>query len=636
MIYKSEASQTEIYSLWQCGNVDGVWKITSAPIEGWKDVTFAVMLPSDAVITRAWVEAKLSEQPKGGIDYFRVNGQDVPESGEVAVSLTTGSAVFTARFVYKSNGEIVETEGYHYGTATIEKPTLYVEYTEAGAGGDDSGGSGGGDSGDDSGGGSDDGSVPALVQQVKSLRLPRLLDADLREKARLHCSALSVTENVDPLSTAEMTLPHNAAAVNVDDYVEIFTPYGSAGIYRVYQTTETVLKNRRCALRHGIVTLADDLVLEGNAITAPVAEVFASLFGMQTITMWQMGDCAVPSDLEIVLERNHQTLLHAFTDLTSKLPDGYAWQFDQRTRPWKAHLRAMPTDDACEFRMSRDITGMTIRIDRDSQCTRVYAYGAGEGSDRIGLTNLIGTPYLDAEGADKVIAKAITNEDVYDALTLRTVAEKYLERHKDPTVSIDIDAANLYRQTGLTLDKFQLGMVCRVPLPMLKRTIREKVISIRWRDLIKSPDAVTATLANRLRTMSDEMADLMREATNSKLIGGTVESKTTTNNSSSVTQGKSLVHYFDITGYGNTLAVLVDYTPAGECRINVDSTWDEDGPVYLDHEEVKDGHVNILKYLTSDENGVPKQGQHSVQFFARGTGTISVHSEVTVKTVEKR
>lgn len=273
---------------------------------------------------------------------------------------------------------------------------------------------------------------------------------------------------------------------------------------------------------------------------------------------------------------------------------------------------------------------MTIRIDRDSQCTRVYAFGAGEGDERIGLTSLIGTPYVDALGADRIIAKTITNDEVFDALTLKSVADKYLERHKDPTVSIEVDAANVYRMTGLTMDKFHLGKMCRVPLPTLGKTIREKVISIRWKDLIKSPDAVTATLANRLRTVSDEMADLLREATNGKLIGGTVESKTTENNNDSVTQGSSLVHYFDIKGYGNTLAVIAEYTPAGDCRLNVDGKKD------VPNDEAEDGRVDVLRYLESDGNGVPLQGQHFVQYFAKGTGTLSVHSEVTVKTIEKR
>ena len=612
-IYKHESAQLLLDSNWTCAKVNGAWKVTSGPYEAVQTVQFPVQLPSGAVIAKAWIEAKAATSPLGGIRYLRVNGEDVPSSGEVEISLSAADTSFTAVFSFLGWGAVINEEGTHYGSLRIDAPTLYVDYVDTASG--ESGGSSG---------------ATTASAAANGLRLPRLLDATMRERARLHCTSLSVTENVDPLSTAEMTVPHNAPEVNVDDFVEIFTPYGSAGVYRVYQTSEAVLKNRKCSLRHGIVTLADDIVEEGNAIAAPVAQVFASLFAMQTTPLWVLGECEVPDDLEIVLERNHQTILHAFTDLTAKLPDGYAWQFDQTSLPWRAHLRNMSLEDACEFRLSRDITGMTIRIDRDSQCTRVYAFGAGEGDERIGLTSLIGTPYVDALGADRIISKTITNDEVFDALTLKSVADKYLERHKDPTVSIEVDAANVYRMTGMTMDKFHLGKMCRVPLPTLGKTIREKVISIRWKDLIKTPDAVTATLANRLRTVSDEMADLLREATNGKLIGGVVNEDTTEYNNGNVTQSSSLEHHFDITGYGNTLSVRVKFKPAGQCRLNVDSLVD------VPADEAESGSVDILKYLKHDENGVPLVGGHYVNFFKIGTGTIAVNSKITVKTIEKR
>ena len=43
-----------------------------------------------------------------------------------------------------------------------------------------------------------------------SIRLPRLLDANLQETARLHPLRLSVDLRLDPLSTAEMVLPANS------------------------------------------------------------------------------------------------------------------------------------------------------------------------------------------------------------------------------------------------------------------------------------------------------------------------------------------------------------------------------------------------------------------------------------------
>lgn len=616
-VYKITLEQIRLSSPWKCGkkvdatHPEGYWAIVQGPTEASASVSFAIDLPADAIIARAWIHAKAVSSPLGGIEYFRINGENVPASGEFDIDITVSDTSFAALFAFRSWGVVFSDESNHYGDLWIE-PALYVDYVTT---------SSGGSGGDDTAG---------AASAAKDLRLPRLLGDDFREIARLNCTSLSMELNIDPLSTAEMVLPKGSPMVEVDAFVELYTPYGSAGIFRVAQTDETVGYSTSCSLRHGIITLADDLVTAGNAISAPVAQVFASLLAMQTNPLWVMGECEVEEDLEIVLERNYQTILAAYTDLTSKLPPEYMWDFDQTGVPWRANLRKMPEDDSCEFRMTRNVKSLVISTDRDTQCTRVYAFGAGEGDERIGLTGLIGTPYLDAEGADRVIAKSITNEDIYDALTLKDVAERYLERHKNPDVSVRVNGVDLYKLTGMTFDKFHMGKICRVPLPSSGRVVREKVVSIAWHDVIGSPSDVTATLATRLREASDELADLMREATNSKLIGGTVEESKTEYNNSNVTQSSSLVHEFDITGYGNALTVRVDYTPAGRCLLLVDS--EKEVPA----NEAEDGSVDILRYLKSDENGVPIVGRHNVQFFAIGTATLSVHSEVTVKTIEKR
>lgn len=618
-MYINQQASFNLVSTWWCNKIygpeypNGKWAIVSGPTEGSQTVTFPVALPAGAIVARAWIDVTFTSSPKGGVKYQRINGETLPPSGEFEVSLAADATNYEAVFTFAGYGTVEDRGGEFSGSLGIGTPTLYVDYVNTSAGE------------------TEDDEAAVAVGSAKGMRLPRLLGADLHERARLHPLSLAITLNLDPLSTAEMRLPYNEPEIAVDDFVELFSPYGSEGIFRVSQTETQTGVLRSCSLRHGIVTLADDLVTAGNAISAPVAQVFASLFAMQTVPRWVLGDCEVDADLEMVLERSFPTLLAAFTDLTARLPDGYAWAFDQSVSPWRANLRAMPTEPACEFRLSRALRSLSISVDRDDQCTRLYAFGAGEGEDRIGLTGLIGTPYLDAEDiADRsVIAKSITREDIYDALTLRDVARRYIDRHKDPSVSIKVDAVDAYRASGMPFDQFRLGRVCRVPLPAYGMTIMEKVISISWRDVVGDPTNVSAYLANRLRDVSDELAELMREATNSKLIGGTVKSAESSNYYEGITQSNSLVHYFSITGYGNTLSVRAQYTPAGECRLLVD------GETEVPADEAESGTVDILRYLKSDENGVPTVGEHNVQYFARGTATLSVKSTVTVKAIEK-
>jgi phage minor structural protein len=621
-VYKAVLDAVSLDSHWTCSKVvnaskpAGNWVITSGPNEASASLVFPVEIPAGAIIARAWIALNAASSPIGGIAYFRANGDDVPSSGEVDIDVLPSDTSYSMTLTYKSWGVVYSDANDHYGRLIIE-PVLYVDYIASG----------------------NDAPLPdvdgATASGATELRLPRLLDSTMKERARLKCKSLAINLKLDPLSTATVTISDRQPGIATGDYMEVFSPYGSAGIFRVHRV-ETEIEagkmTQRCEMRHGISSLADDVVEEGNAISAPIAQLFSSIFAMQTNPIWVLGVCEAPADLEMVLERNFQSLFTAFGDSTRKLPDGYAWDFDQTALPWRANLRKMPEENACEFRLTRNVEGVSITVDRDSQCTRVYAFGAGEGEERIGLKSLIGTPYLDADNISDVGVKAkkIANEDIYDALALRDVAQRYLDRHKEPDVSIRVGGVDLHKLTGLSFDQFHLGKVCQVALPEFGMTVREKVVAISWRDVINKPDSVVADLNNSLRTPADEIAELMREATDGKLIGGVVNEETTEYNNSNVTQSSSLEHHFDITGYGNTLSVRVKFKPAGQCRLNVD------GVVDVPADEAESGSVDILKYLKHDENGVPLVGGHYVNFFKIGTGTIAVNSKITVKTIEKR
>ena len=621
-VYKAVLDSVNLDSHWSCSKVvnasnpAGYWAITSGPHEASVLLVFPVEIPAGAIIARAWISLNAASSPLGGIAYFRANGDDVPSSGEVDIDVLPSDTSYSTTLTFKSWGVVFSDTNDHYGRLIIE-PVLYVDYVAS----------------------ENDEPLPdvdnATASGVTELRLPRLLDSTMKERARLKCKSLAINLKLDPLSTATATIPDKQPGIATGDYMEVFSPYGSAGIFRVHRV-ETEIEagkmTQRCEMRHGISSLADDVVEEGNAISAPIAQLFSSIFAMQTNPLWVLGVCEAPADLEMVLERNYQSLFVAFSDSTENLPDGYAWEFDQTSIPWRANLRKMPEENACEFRLTRNVENVSITVDRDSQCTRVYAFGAGEGEERIGLKSLIGTPYLDADniGDAGVKAKKIANDDIYDALTLKDVAKRYLDRYKEPDVSIQVGGVDLHKLTGLSFDQFHLGKVCQVALPEFGLTVREKVVAISWSDVISKPDSVVADLNNSLRTPADEIAELMREATDGKLIGGVVNEDTTEYNNGNVTQSSSLEHHFDVTGYGNTLSVRVKFKPAGQCRLNVDSLID------VPADEAESGSVDILKYLKHDENGVPLVGGHYVNFFKIGTGTIAVNSKITVKTIEKR
>lgn len=611
-----------LVSEWGCSMVyplnrpDGYMAIVHGPTEAAYTVEFPVELPAAATVYQAYLTVRIAATPRTGAAYKRINGKAFADGDEIQVEgITPETASWSATYTMQANGAIEAKQGVYSGTMTISTPTLVIVYDDGTSEEPDAPG------------------TPA-TRHTGSSRLPRLLDRNLREVERLACTRLSLDLLIDPLSTATMRTDYAARNVRVGDFVELFSPDGSVGIFRATRTSTTYAGTggQNVDLEHGLVTLADDLAIGGNVLTGPVRQVFATLLEGQSVRYWVLGECEVPEDLEIVYEYRYETKLQAITGLVKKLPDGYALEYDQTVFPWELHIRQVSEADACEGRLSRNLEKTTVTIDRDPLCTRLYAFGAGEGDERITLTGLTGSLYLDADTQDEwgIVSKQITVEDAYDALTLRDVAERYLTRYKTPPVSVTTDAHDLYIVTGESFDRWQLGRMCRLALPEYGLTVRERVVRLHWDDVFGKPHKVGVTLANRLRTASDEIAELLREATNGKLIGGKVETETKTANNSSVTQSSSLVHYFDITGYGNTLSVLAEYTASsGYCRMNVDGV--NDMPV----EDAQTGRVDILRYLASDENGVPTVGQHFVQYFAAGAGTISVSSKLTIKTIEK-
>lgn len=628
MIYSASLSTVSLTSEWSCHTVweNGkyVYKIVEQPTTAYASALFPVSLPSNASVGRVWLTMDVSS-PVSGASWRGANGQWIPYGGTVelnASDISSDTTEYSVSFSFRANGMIVENYARQYSTLYLYNPTLHVEYS--------------GESAEE-----DDAISPDTTHTSdndpndgRGGSLPRLLSPSMVEVSRLETDSTSLELNLYPLSTARMHIIPGQQEVKIRDFVELFAPSGSVGVYRVsdVETTYGLQGGQDVFLEHAFSTLLDSIAIEMQAMSAPVATIVATLLESQNVKHWVMGDCDVPTEYELVYEYTYDSLLKTVLRLFNMLPEGYALEFNTRRYPFVLHIRALPTEDFCEVRLNRNLSSARVKVEDSGLCTRVYPFGAGEGAERISLTSLTGQQYLESDTVESwgVVSKTFTEEDIYDALTLKDVAERYLEKHKNPAVSVEMDAFDLYSATEMPFDRFRMGRICRMPLPKYGTIMRERVVSVSYPNVYGTPERVVVTLANKIRNVSDELADLMREATGGKLIGGTVEEAKTEYNNDSVTQSSSLVHYFDITGYGNTLTVRAKFTPAGGCLLLVD------GETEVPAGEAESGSVDILRYLKSDENGVPIVGEHNVQYFALGAGTISVHSEVTVKTIEKR
>lgn len=461
-----------------------------------------------------------------------------------------------------------------------------------------------------------------------SVRLPRLLSPDGTERCRLSPARLRLEMTLQPLSTAEMTLAADGPAVHVRDLVELYSPTGSAGIFRVTEIEDQPGQTRLVRLEHSLVTLADGVV-PAMSITGTAREVMNALLNHQPEIRWSLGEIAVPDTATVLFTCGCQNLLTAFLQLVELLPDGLMLTFDHSTRPWTLHLKDMGDADACEGRLSRNLSSMRIVKDASALCTRVYPYGAGQGADRISLTPLTGQEHLDSPAMTEwgCIARTFTAGSIFDTPTLLAVAEKYLDRHSAPAVSITADAVDLSPVTGETADSFRLGRLCRLALPDVPLLMNERIIAITHPDVIGQPGRVTLTLCNRISDASDEIADLLREVTASRVIGGRV-TDITVHNRAEGTSASPIVHYFRVEDWAAVLSCTMTFDADDGVRVvgvRVDGNAVSD-LVY------HDGRFDALPYLRRDDLGVIDVGRHYLSIYPDQG---AVNTTVTMKVIEK-
>lgn len=327
-----------------------------------------------------------------------------------------------------------------------------------------------------------------------AMRHPRLLDSSLNELARLQPSRLSVTENLTPLSTAELTLPMGEATPVVRQFVELYDQNGSLGIYRVAAARTDYGQMQTVSLEHGICTLEDCTAPEEAELSGSMRTILTAILSWQHDVWWQLGDVDVQGIFS--LSAGNQIALQALIDAAA-LCYGYALAFDQTTSPWTLHLRALPAEVTSECRLARNVSSVGIAWDESELCTRV-------------TSPLLPGGYMDGPTAGEwgVISRPLDVTEDATAEAAAQLAAEYLDAHKDPRISVEIDALELGALTGEPYDSFTLGGLCRVALPDWGVTAIERIVSAYRPDVYGAPEEVQLTLSTMVRSTQASLAGL--------------------------------------------------------------------------------------------------------------------------------
>ena len=384
-------------------------------------------------------------------------------------------------------------------------------------------------------------------------RLARVLDGDMRELRRLHPTQQNVDDRVTPLSTASLTLPEGEHAA-FHDWVEIFTQNGSAGVYRVSGASETYTDKASVELEHSICALGDAIIPGKGTISGTLSEVLSAMLGYQVVTaggapLWALG--GVATNAQASFEHDSTNLLSAVLEI---VPEGYMLTFDQSALPWRLGVAKMATTAECEGRLSRNLRGVTVTVDEEDFCTRIYC-------DKLPAPGYMDGPTVGTWG---IKAKTITAQENVTQESLTAYIAQYLEDHKNPRVSIECDAEDLSAFTGEAIDRMEKGRLFRLALPDYGVAMEERILSVHTGSAYDEPERVRLTLANSIRDTADTLVYIDNAVT-----GGA---------SSSSARGG----YVRGGGSGISPANVLDMLKKTETYITADEAWTREAGIRIE------------------------------------------------------
>ena len=340
---------------------------------------------------------------------------------------------------------------------------------------------------------------------------PRLCNPDLSTKSLLHPVSMPLQLELNGVSTATIVLNPDEEA-GIHDWVEIFTPYGSAGYFRVTATSKTPYSKVQLSLSHGLDVLSDAIVTTDQEISGSVSRVLQQLLSYQVATIngvpcWTLGTC---EDTATYTAATSYTSIRDCLNALLEHEPGYMLTYNMDVFPWEINLVARPAVPVCECRLSRNIETITITLDDADLCTRLVLGVDVHTSDEDGndTTETIYQTYDDtaAQAQYGIVTKtesidsAVENPQAY--------AQKYFSLYNRPTVQIEISALELARYSGMGMDQLILGNVCRVALVDLGGTWHEQIVAASYQDLMGQPERVKLSLSTTKRLVTDKYKEM--------------------------------------------------------------------------------------------------------------------------------
>ena len=304
---------------------------------------------------------------------------------------------------------------------------------------------------------------------------PRTLDGN-----RVNFLSMSVSQSLTPLSTAQMEV-FKEDVLPIRTYVEIETPNGVKEFYRTRQPQESQGSNiATIQLDHAICEVGDYMIQDVIDDAMTVREAFVAVFDHYRGNKWQLGTFTATET--VIVDADYDNVLETLLSILEQQPK-YIMTFNFTTSPWTVSVEQKSDTVTAEGRLSRNIAEAVVRRDDKDLCTRVYVKGLPKPTGREDDENAIG--YMDADTLSLYgIVEKQTGSGNLTQEQAELVATAYLNAHKNPKLSVEIDGDDLSELTGETLDSFRCGKKFRLVVPDDNLIIEDYITKVSFSDVL--------------------------------------------------------------------------------------------------------------------------------------------------------
>lgn len=337
------------------------------------------------------------------------------------------------------------------------------------------------------------------------MRSPRLIDGNA-----VDFISMSIDQSIVPLSTATMEV-FKEDVLPIRTYVEIEAPNGIKEYYRTRQPQESQTNGTATIqLDHAICEVGDYLIEDVINEEMTVREAFVKVFSHYRGDKWQLGSFSASET--VTLDVDYDNVLETMLAILEQQPK-YIMTFNFSTSPWTVGIAEKSNTVTAEGRLSRNIADAVVRRDDKDLCTRVYVKGLPKPEGRESDENAIG--YMDADTVSMygIVEKQTGSGKLTEEQAYR-VATAYLNAHKHPKLSVEIDGDDLSNLTGETLDSFVCGKKFRLVIPEDNLVIEDYITKVHFGDVL-SP-AASIIIGEDL----DPTINFLQEQASSRKSGG--------------------------------------------------------------------------------------------------------------------